>query len=481
VFDVVYADLQFKLDDLTEQRCIRNYTLTLTCLPRPRSADLVTVESLPIPPPDPTTVTVDDCSSTTGWSALDQDGHAVTPVVVDGVIQATENSDGFGQIGVSLVRPALVDMDGTPYLIISGESVMSNVSSTGSLSFQFDGVTIPPARMTNDDTSWTALFYRPAAFSNLVIGLTAKAASGGASVTVGVDSIVRSNSSGVTADRQQSRTLPVYGSARAQASLRIETGDASLGSQTLVFTGPPQSSGFQPPLRVYRFTGPTVTADPDAVSGATNALATSEASADQWSISTAAIQPATYELYALLSVTSSITVTLAWSAFGATGDGTPRITGSRIVTLQPGPQFVAIASLEMPTARRYVGSSGLVSLRLWASVDGVTIDDAYLFNGEGHLTVIDTTDCSLLLLNSASIDDPEATAWVGKAAGSSGGDPDVDTAVVYAGNRAQAWEQHQFAPPATNVFVVTPGTTQAQVSMTYYPRWGHHAAQVPAA
>jgi hypothetical protein len=477
VYDVVYSVLAFTLDEPSERNLIRNYTLTLTCLPRPRSADPVTVASLPVPPPTPTTVTVDDCSSTTGWSSTSGTVSEASGMVSTGGSIAASTP---GTTTLNLTRTGSVTMGATPYLIISGTYAVRG-TVTG-FTFTVDGTKVSPASLSVAGGTWQAVLYEPASFASLAVDMTAGYVPdlGSALVVLRVDNVARSDSNGASAtNRQQSRSLLVYGSARTQASLRVETADAELGPETLVFAAPPQSSGFQPPLRSRRVGGPSATTSTTAASGATNTLATSQASADHWSVSTTILQPATYEMYALLSVAATTTVTLSWQASG-TAAGTPTVTGSRTVTLQPGYQFVSIGSIELPTARAYAGSSDDVQLWLWASASGVTIDDAYLFSGAGHLAIIGTAGCSLLLLNSASIDEPEATAWVGKAAGSSGGDPDVDTDVVYAGNRAQAWEQLQFAPPATNVFVATPGTTQAQVSMTYYPRWGHHAGQVAA-
>jgi hypothetical protein len=657
VFDVVYADLQFKLDDLTEQRCIRNYTLTLTCLPRPRSADLVTVKSLPIIPPDPSQTVINDGSSTSGWSTtgkaevrrnlitnpsfetgtagwalgtgtqswqlfptggvagssgdymfspsaaqgatqsfvygpyfpvvagskyavqmmllgaqatkgflllflnaggqtigvaggdgitsgvytaptgavrarvepyikppagswvsywwnldsvlvekaaavgsyfdgdfpasggttyrwLGQRGNspsvalqAATPSVVDGAVTVKV----FGA-SADLSLAESVDATAETFIGVTGTVTYSEGSTPSGTDFKLvaDGKTYPAAYLQYDSSgAFTAYFHVSASVSSIKLVATAQGSPG--FTTLAISEVLTSDALPVLGSaRQQYRHLDVYGSARTQASLRVETSDADLGAETLVFTAPPQSSGFQPPLRTHRVGGPTPTTSATAVSGATNALATSQAAADHWTISTAIIQPATYELYAYLSVASATTVTLSWQASG-TAAGTPTVTGSRTMTLAAGWQFVSIGSIELPAARAYAGSSDDVQLYLWASAAGVTIDDAYLFDGDGHLDIIGTSGCSLLLLNSASIDEPEATAWVGKAAGSDGGDPDVDTDVVYAGNRAQAWEQLQFAPPSANVFMVTPGTTQAQMSMTYPPRWGHHAGQVPAA
>jgi hypothetical protein len=73
VFDVVAADLDrdntdgWDFDETEyEYRC---YLLTLTCLPFARPENPVSVAAIPLPPPTPTNVTVDDGTSLTPWSA----------------------------------------------------------------------------------------------------------------------------------------------------------------------------------------------------------------------------------------------------------------------------------------------------------------------------------------------------------------------------------------------------------------------------
>lgn len=478
VYDVVYGDLQFTFDDFNDALCKRQYTLTLTCLPRPRSATAVTVASLPVPPATVTTVTVDTCDSLTGWAGTPNTATLASGSVKESVA-ASEN------VTMSLKRTGSVSMSSTPYLIVSGgfDHGLSYTQLPSLVTFWIDGTQITPAHLDSSATStthigYTAKFYHPAGFTTFEMRFVRNAPGWPTSAfTISVSDISRSNSFGATTPLQQARTLPVSGSARTQASLRVSTTDAALGAGTLVYTSTPQASGIQPPLRQYRVGGPDASSSSTAVSGSTNALATSQASADHWSITASALTPATYDLYAYVSVTSALTVTLSYQASG-TATGTPTVTGSRTVTLKAGYQWIPVGSIELPPARVYPGSDDTVNLYLWASSTLLTIDDAYLFSSEGHLTIVDASAASLLLLNSASIDEPEATIWLGKAAGSTGGDPSVDTGVVYAGNRATAWEQHEFKPPTANVFVITPGTTKAQVSMTMFPRWGHHAGNV---
>lgn len=649
VYDVVYSVLTFTLDEASERNCIRNYTLTLTCLPRPRSATAVTVPSLPAQSSTPATTTVNDGSSVTGWSttgrvesrrnlivnpSFDYGAAGWTsgtgtstmytrsappsggpsgsyllfaganpcyvnataaPVTagttyyiglssgaswgaITGVLYGFYNSAGaligsgtdhalsfgstWGSQSFSVTAPtgasaliiyphanaggamdsvyistvnsyfdgdsancAWVGTPGnSPSVLLSTATVATSggmvsggktfgtsasltltkaidastqtyIAATGTVAFTeggipsgvaftltADGTAHSPASMQYDSSSgaYTAYFRVAAAVSAITLTATGSGLSGGFT-TLKVDNVFTSDSLPVIGTpRQQARRIAVYGSARTQASLRISTTDAALGARTLVFCSPSSTSGFQPALRQRRTAGPTTTADSTMASGSKNSLATSQGSADTWNIATTALDADTYDFYALLIVASATTVTLNWRATGAANSQIPVVTGSRTVTIPAGGDFVSIASLDLPTARTYAGSVDNITLQLWVTSGTVTIDDAYLFRSIGQLAIIDTTSCSLLLLNSASIDEPEATVWVGKAINSTGGSSTADTSVVFAGNRAFAWEQMQFPPPTVNVFVVTPGTTLMQVSGTYYPRWGHHAGSVAA-
>lgn len=620
VYDVVYGDLQFTFDDLDELRCIRNYTLTLTCLPRPRSDAPVTVASLPVQPDDPAVTVINDGSSATGWATTGRkevrrnlcptpsmgtnasaqitgivagspytfmarfpptsssgflnvtptgylnvafqsasgnviggshllsaalSSSAVTTVsgkitaptgatrvvittsqsngatrILAGVMVEKANSVGsyfdgntpgaawIGKAGSSqsvtltaatvaasggsvsagpvlgasadMTLTAAIDATTQNYVAVTGNVLFreGGTPSLANFTLTAGGVIYSPERATNDASgNFSAYFNVGDSLASMDFAATGVGISGGFT-TLKIDQAFTSDAVPVIGTtRQQARRLPVSGSARTQASLRVETTEAELGANTLVYSEEPQASGFQPPLRAYRIGGPAASTSADAVSGSTNALATSQASADHWGISASTIDPSTYSLYALVSAASATTVMLSWQANG-TAAGTPTVTGSRTVKLAAGYQLVAIGDIELPTARAYPGSDDTVNLYLWASAAGLTIDDAFLFNSKGHLTTIDASDASLLLLNSASITEPEATIWIGKAINSEGGSTTADTGVVYAGNRAVAWEQHEFKPPYTNVYVITPGTTKAQVSMTYSPRWGHHAGPV---
>jgi hypothetical protein len=483
VFDVVYADLQFKLDDLTEQRCIRNYTLTLTCLPRPRSADPVNVESLPTPPDTDNTVTVDDCTSATNWSSTTGSVSVLSGAAVTTSIAVPIFTHGTRTL--ALTRTASVDTTGTPFLVLTGTHSTA-ATSVNSLSFDIDGTTVVPISLSiPGDGTWSAVLYPVAPFSAVTVTAVMAvntSSTSGTTARLSVANIDRSDQAPtVDTPRQQWRRLPVYGSARTEASLDV-VGDGNLGPQTMIYTAP-ASSTWSPPLRPYRTGGPAVTTDSSMASGFRNTMATSEDDADTFTIPAWALESLSYRPIVLAAGPDDASawreVTFHWSVSQSV-DAYPDYSAispleGSCITRTPGDAgFFPLQSLELPLAKVAAGASSSVVLRLWvdpAEPDPITLDNVYLCPSKGRLSLAQTEGLSMLRYQAAGVAAPLTSYWVGDGA---------DSLMSLPADRIQSWTQHDFEPGDMECLVVTPACDYPAVSMSYYPRWGHHAGSVPA-
>lgn len=393
----------------------------------------------------------------------------------------------------TITHSAAVDLSTQPFLRLTGKvtldpstsispSSSSMASLLSSLSMQLSlvggapGVGFGPALLDiQPDGTFTAYWHLWFSIGADGWNLDVRSSAGfGSHMTLSITGIATADGlPQIGSAMQGRRQLPVYGSARTQASLRIETADDTLGDATLVYTQPVTArAGFEYALRSYRSTGPATTSSASSVSGWTNPLATDEGSADTWRIDCGLLTPSPQVLYARLDVATAGTVTFNWSVTLASGDA-PKATGTRTVALAAGAQFVPLGVIDPP--RVGDGSTDSYVLKLWAST-AETIEDGYLFDTTGNLSIIGTDSRSLMMLNSATLNEPQPTVWVGNSDGS--GDPANDTDVTYAAWRSLVWEQHQFAPGDVETFLVTPGTGNARLSLRYPPRWGHHAARI---
>ena len=414
-----------------------------------------------------------------GASASIAMSHAV-PILASGHVQVT--SAGNNTV---LSRAGALALGGAPFLLITGKvnvkPALASPDVTVTAAMRAAQISILANLAYQEavlcdveaDGTFVAYFRQPTDIDDRGVYITASSPSAPLDTVTTLQITGISSATGlpvVASGRQSRRQLPVYGATRTQASLRVDTTDASLGEQTLVYSQTAASRGFAYALReAYRTGGPSVTENPAAVSGYVNALASSSDLADVFQIPTTLLADSPQMLYVRIIPTAAATVTFNWSLTLATAPG-PVATGTRTVAYQAGAQFVPLGVLNLP--RMLDGSADNYVLRLWASSGPATVDDAWLFDTKGSLSVVGTDTRNLLLLNSASLDDPQSSVWTGIT------DGETDSQVAYAAWDALVWEQHEFTPPGAEVFLVTPGTQNARLELTYYPRWAHHAAPV---
>lgn len=479
VFDVVNSTLAFEFDDLNELYLQRIYTLTVKALPFARSEDLVSVTTDPPVGTTPVNMPVDDCSSTTGWTAAAASSHVtgLTFTASGGAINAytTWNKSSI-QRWVQLRRTGLSeDMTSTPLVRIK---MTYSITGGGDAAGMFFTVNINGPAFTPVARDGDYYWFAPgvSTLTDVVVAAFGNFPNGYGGLVLNIYEIARTDStslSSVAGQRQQYVALPVSGSARAQGNLTVVSADSALGS-VLVYTNR-DLAGFQPDMRRrLRVSGgvPAETSDTSLVSQKSSPLS----SAHQFLVPD--VPPAGYLLVARIKHASAGTYSLSWSADVVPltdpdnpYDGTTGQSGTQSVTLEAGVwTILPVAKMVLPTTTLIDGGETRITL---SGPSGVLIDEAWLFDMDnGRLSHAElgtgTPDASgpynELRLQAATLDSPAPTAVVL-------GD---GSAQVGAGGMMRAFDAHEFVPDQMNVFVVTTGSVTTAMILEFYPSWFTH-------
>jgi hypothetical protein len=502
VFDVVWSDFTFQYDDISEtDRLQRNFTLTLACLPFPRTEQKVLIENLPVP----TTSTgsgvaptvVDSGTSTTNWTGEDTAVvTAETPPAAGGatLVVARRGTAVSCRMYRSNVPAAT---GGRQFLRVTGYGLwVSKVGKTyAQAKFRWAMGTGTPAYLTPvaytykvSTGRFDALFYLPSGLTGnrlrIAMDYTGPHPANVGHSFIGIDEISWVGDAPFTSTtRQMSRTLPVYGSARTEGELEVRalaadgTTPEQLGPHTLVYTRA-AGAGVQPPLRTFRTNGMPVTADAALVSGAREALAGTTAT---FVVPADLVKPGTYQIVGRFRCANTSAQTLTVSALTATTDASllPSNTASVSRTLNFAAvstwEFVSIGELTLPTVEAGHTAANLTLTITSANANVVDLDEAWIFNtDDGQLSLVSTSGSgvSMLRIAGATLDRPQPSVWVGTADGA---------AVVNAGVRVLWRGSHQFNPGNVEVFTVTTTTARARAALRYYPRAHTHLTDLVAA
>jgi len=466
VFDVVAAKLERDTSDgwdLEEiRREYRFYLLTLTCLPFARTEESTVVPTLgiPVPPGSGTTVAIDDCSTTTGWTAPTGSGPTTTGTSV--VVTST-----YPRVP-SLRRTGSVSMGATPYLKVQLSTVLYITTPTSPIgsntpTFKIDGVTVSPLYFSG---GFAYLDPGPS-FTQLDISITPGTAWGsGVSAALSAIDISRTDQlpvSGTT--RQQSRTASVLGSAPTQAAVRLyDATPGDLGVDTLVYTT--KNANATPALRPWLDSAATVTSDSTMVSGARNTLT----SPNVFQIPAANFTDGTYALMARLNVTTG--GDLAWSArmVDATGATTlgSSVTSSGTITLgvSGGYRVNSLGAVSLPIVA--VEADQMVEVTLTGTAN-MTLDEAWLFGlDDGALTWVRDTSLDLQWIEIRS---PDLTSARPSVYGGSGA---FGNAAVCIDFMCLSFGAHRFEPGLMVVHTITSSSLVSQSELEFYPRYHSH-------
>jgi hypothetical protein len=495
-------------DDTAATNGLQRYTLTIPCRPFVRPSSRITIDAPPLPGgTPPTDTTIDSGSSTSGYSATGLAGTTNTVGLggsdpfLTGTVYSASVRVGSTPVNPwnTLTRTATIAVDSTrPYLLIKGKvryrhDVTGNYGYAGDISItaasgsSFAPLTLINMQHNSTTGAFTALVQQNSSIDSLTVKLQTPSSFRVArySMWTAVDSITRTagSTSGVFTGKVQSRQVQIYGSQRTELSLSVlgldpaGSSPIALGAQTLIHTATAGSDGRSKFLGCRDASGATGVVDIDAVTGVKTTLGTT-ASPTLFSFPASALIPGEYDLFASLKGSAGPrTISYAAALDGAgslnsadppTGWYTAQVTAATTYRIIPlGSLMLPPAGIEDPNA--------IVTVKV-ASSSAVDLDEIWLAHREsGQVTLLDTNDpgLSAVRLDAATLDRPQPSAWVGVAS-------DIGTgAMMAAGVRIQAFDQHMAEQGLLQISTVTPGCSSSRVSASYFPRYAHDVAPLP--
>jgi hypothetical protein len=477
VFDIWTGHLEHQLDPDAELRLTRAYQVTLTAKPWARSQD-VTATTAVTTGGSVTLTSVDTCASATGWTAKINGATAAgQPTVISATALRVSESVTSAKykagniLELTAIRTGSVTgMGTTPYLAIDRRNSGPFSTWTVTVDGQVCGLA---------GTVGTVYYYRVPAgvtsFTTLAITshLNVVSSTIGTTVTQDVYDVSKTNVVGsTTTHRMLSGHLDVGGSVKTNGSIQIASPSATVLGNTLVYSGP-EGSGYSPPLRQYRTSGGTVTADATAVSGSREPLSATMI----YSIPAGALRPGTYVVVARIIFTAVGSALFNFDSLvpGSTTNLLERITQT-VSAGAAGVGWYVIGSIILPPVAQPGESAVATGVRiLGTGLTGTapTLDEAFL---------LDVTNGTFSLVTSVApatftrlwIDSPDATN--GPPQIYFGANADRSDAVGLPYGQIISMGDHDLDPDGSMVFTVTDNVDDAVVNATYYQRWHTHAA-----
>ena len=514
VMEMTSATVAKEFDDLAEMlQGKRVIAVTVHARPFVRPTDKITIDAPPVPGTSPAAdVALDSGASTTGWTAAGLLSGvtnsmvlgASDPVFAGQVVGLSKRTFGssVSQPWVSATRTLSIPVDASrPLLRITGtvryrHDATLHMGYAGTVTVTATGATSSPVtvvNLTHDPATgdYSILMKQNSAVSSIKVTYQTPSAFVVSLYTlwVGVDAITRTVGlvSGVFTGAFQSRQVPIYGSQRTELSLGINglntAGDnaALLGEKVLVHTAAAGDDARSKFLSCRTMASTADPADPTAASGASTLLGTT-ASPTTFAFPVAKLLPGEYMVFARLKASSAGIRTLSYASTvsdgtGALGAADPA-TGwyTTPVTAKTSYDIFPIGTLMLPPAG-IEDEAAVVSVKVAADTASVvTLDDIWVAHIEsGQVTLLDTSgNVSAVRVDAATVDAPQPSVWVGLATSSG------TAAMISAGTRIQAFDQHMAAPGLLQISTVTPGCTTSRVSASYYPRYAHDVAPLPA-
>lgn len=501
VFDVLWAELAPAEDDdwdMDELRGCRVYVLTVRAMPFGR-ADREVVDAALTSAATPVSEVIADGTSAADWTGKDTNGLPAAVTASEGTLQIEPStsevkSDGAGTFYVTRVdyiyTPAsAVDFSATPYLTLDFKHITGGTSQMTEVEVYADGVRAPEAsrQLRGDGFYHSTFLVADASVTLLRIRVwSSNYFTNDPPVALGlpheIDNVIRTNQApnASATGRQSLRTVAVSGSARTQASLAIQHATAGLGV-TLVYTCPALGRGYQPDLRRWRTGGGAVTADETTVSGSYETIGADTT----FNVPAAGLPKGSYVLMARVRTdvaSGHLTRGVNWSAstkIGAATFGQQSGASAKFPLTTTAWSIVPVGVMTLPPTDVAPGSAAMVEVKLLdaGTGDPVELDEAWLFylGDDSALTQVACgagtpalgTVHNRLWLDTASLDRYEPSIWQGTQADRSDS--------FHAGDGIPAWGIHSFAPPQMNVFVVTTGAANPEISLRHFPRYHTHA------
>lgn len=470
VFEVVNSSLSPAFSDLDELNEIAVYTIDIKALPFARSQSVAADFSPPPPTSLPTVEPIDNCSSLTGWSATSSYGSPSLVVENGTLVRAIESyPKGTATQWLRLARFGLsAPLASTPYVRVKLSHLFAGTGPVlVAVQALCNGIAVGQVARDGD-----YVWFQPpvATLTSFQVIVHAQFPISAGSIFLRVEDISRTSTTSLSStagQRQTFRSFAIKGSTRAQGNITITDTSATpvgLGT-TLVHTTPNHLSGFQPDLRRRMVPGPATTIDTATVSGVTSNLSTAH------SFDIVPPPSSAYVLMARLKHSAMGSYNVTWTASSRVGTNTVGTdqSGVQAVSLTAGVwgvQPVALMVLPTTAISDDVAAGSTVRVTL-SGPAGLLLDEAWLFDvANGRLTWVECGTgtatpggpSSVLAMSAATLTNPVPTIMRGDA-----------TALYGAGSSAQSFGAHEFVPPSINVFLVTTGSVQPRVDISYFP------------
>lgn len=474
VYQVVTSDMSPLFDDIDEMKGRRKFRVTLTCAPFARSLNPVTIAAMEAPAPTPTSATITNADTTTGFTATIADYYPggglplMANVVTDEGAYAQTSGSGYWLSLRMIYTPAApVSMTSTTYLVVE---VSGSPSPRFRLTINGVEASAVPALSVATSAGTVKFVFDTAggSLSKIALGFDEKSSTP-VSRTINVHDISRTDTLPQVTKRQTTRTVDVLGTERTPASVHVQSPDgvSNLG-MTIVHTSPEDDSGYAPPLRRWRVSGATTpTADSSTMSGAREPITVANPFVAE--VPNLAVPEGGYLLAARLRIASGTAATINW-ATDTRIDGVAEGYVTDYVTVDfPSTGtwfFVPIAAVTLPSVRSMSGK-----VRILLSSATAELDEAWIYRVDDG--------CALSWVHNVTkphlwLDPPDLTSsvrriWVGADAGRAD--------ASHPGANLGTHSDHTFAPDRARVFTATAGVENPAADLTYFPL-GHSNAPV---
>lgn len=472
VFEVMTSSMAGQLNDAREAEGVevpsRVYVLRLVCRPFVRGVDKTVIPAL-IAGATPTTVTVADGSTTTGWT-----GNG-TVTASGGYVTV---SPGPGP-GPQLTYTAALDLTSTRYLTVRVRR--ERPGKFNGIEFYIDG-SYAPVVATSPRTKDATYFYRtytidagPQAISSLRIDCF-----GTGLEDLSVDYVERTNvPPGLGSARQLIRTIDVPGAAPTEGSLRIEHDTSALGTVLAYTWRDDADTGWAPPLMPWLTSG-GATPDTARVSG----QSVNVTGATTFEVP-ATMPAGSFVLLALMKSDSPQDVAFGYTLrtkIGANYVG-PTVTGEIPVDFDSTGWVVKSPTglLHLPTLPLAPETDAVleITIQCLMGIDVIHLDEAWLLNTDiGQLSWLSVGsgapaaggNSNRVWINSRTLDRPRPEYLIGTAADGS------DAYGALANTQLMFPTEHVWDAGTVNVLTVTTNALYAEASFDCYDRWPFHAA-----
>lgn len=470
-FEVWTWHLEHEFVGRDERYLQRMYGVRMTAKPWVRSLDVTEVDAVTTSGATPTTVSIDPCTSTTGWT-----GSPNAPTVVGGTaVQELQTTPVSTTLTINLTRAATVTgLAALPYLVLDITAGVSGIAGSGltSLTVKVSGIALTKAAQIG--TTW--YFNLPAgtaSFSNLsitaAIFIPPPAVPNSAVLKI-ADVSATDTIGGVGSTKQLTRHLDVGGSVPTSGSVELASPNTTPLGVVLAYTVADDQSNYSPPMRQYRTSGNTVTLDATAVSANHEALVTGGAGAGTITFTVPAgnYREATYAVVGrfFADSTTTLTATVTAAIAGYTADSVSgKVTWSSANTWKWG----IVGALTLPPQPIPPESTVNMVITLGGAGGGnITFDELYLLDvTHGAVSLIDCGATATRLWLNAPDSDPtrnRPTIYLGTL-------DDRSNAVNARYDQILSLGEHDLAPEGSVLFTVTDGVGAALASASFYQRW----------